>query len=121
MKPSFYSINAVFWSDELVKNSGKERADFLSTFKSCMIHNSKRTIHSHSSVIALNSLYTVSSATKRFSRSGATREWIERVSFYQVLQPITTNAVYGLFAEDANGGLRDGTLDTYLVPEKNPF
>ncbi|AFL80284.1 putative TIM-barrel fold metal-dependent hydrolase [Aequorivita sublithincola DSM 14238] len=121
MEPSFFTNHAFFWGDEHVKNLGKERADFLSPMASAIRIGLKPTNHSDATVTPVNPLFTIWSAVNRVSRSGATIGESEKITPYQALQAITTNAAYEFFEEDSKGSLLEGKLADFVILEKNPL
>ncbi|TXD47214.1 amidohydrolase [Polaribacter sp. IC073] len=121
MEPSFFTNHAFFWGDIHVKNLGKERAYFLSPMASAIKLGLKPTNHSDATVTPIDPIFTIWTAVNRVSRSGEIIGEAERISPYQAIQAITTNAAYELFDEDLKGTLSEGKLADFVILDKNPL
>jgi hypothetical protein len=121
MQPSFFTNHAYFWGDVHVENLGKERADFLSPMATSIKMGLKPTNHSDATVTPIDPIFTIWSAVNRISRSGAIIGENERVTPYQAIQAITSNAAYELFDKDLKGTLTKGKLADFVILDKNPL
>ncbi|WP_350559255.1 amidohydrolase [Psychrobacter sp. CAL346-MNA-CIBAN-0220] len=121
MLPSFFTNHAYFWGDVHVKNLGEARAKFLSPMATADKMGLKYTNHSDDTVTPVDSMFTVWSAVNRTSRSGKIIGKEERISPYQALKAITTNAAYEYFEEDRKGTLVTGKLADLVILNANPL
>ncbi|WOD44561.1 amidohydrolase [Hwangdonia lutea] len=121
MEPSFFTNHAYFWGDVHVENLGKERAEFLSPMLSATRLGLKPTNHSDATVTPIDPIFTVWTAVNRVSRSDTVIGENERVTPYQALKAITTNAAYELFDENLKGTLTEGKLADFVILDKNPL
>lgn len=121
MLPSFFTNHTYFWGDIHVKNLGEKRANFSSPLATAHTIGLKYTNHSDDTVTPVDPLFTVWSAVNRTSRSGRVIGQDERVSPYQALKAITTNAAYEYYEEDSKGSLKQGKLADLVILDANPL
>lgn len=121
MVPSFFTNHAYFWGDVHIKNLGEKRANFLSPIATADKMAITYTNHSDDTVTPLDPLFSVWSAVNRTSRSGKVIGANERITPYQALQAITTNAAYQYFEEDSKGSLTPGKLADLVILDNNPL
>lgn len=121
LEPSFFTNHAYFWGDVHVQNLGKERADFMSPMASAVKLGLKPTNHSDATVTPIDPIFTIWTAVNRVSRSGAIIGAAERVSPYQAIKAITTNAAYEFFDENLKGTLTKGKMADFVILDKNPL
>ncbi|MFD2552168.1 amidohydrolase [Bizionia sediminis] len=119
--PSLYTEHTFFFGDTHVKNRGLEQASRISPMKTAMEKGLKPTNHTDFNVVPINQLFVIWSAVNRITRNGEVLGAEERVSPYQALQAITTNAAYQYFEEDTKGRLKAGYVADFVILDKNPL
>lgn len=118
--PSFYTEHTYFFADTHIKLRGIKQASSISPMKSAIAVGLKPTNHTDFNVVPIDQMFVVWSAVNRISRNGVTIGAEERVSPYQALQAITTNAAYQYFEEKSKGKLQKGLLADLVILDKNP-
>lgn len=121
MIPSLYTEHTFFFADAHIKNRGLEQASFISPMKTAISKGLKPTNHTDFNVVPINQLFVIWSAVNRVSRNGEVIGADERVSPFQALQAITSNAAYQYFEEDRKGMLKTGLLADLVILDKNPL
>ena len=81
----------------------------------------KPTNHTDFNVAPIDQMMVVWTAVNRISRNGEIIGSDERISPYQALQAITSNAAYQYFEEDKKGTLEKGKLADLVILDKNPL
>lgn len=121
MIPSLYTEHTFFFADAHIKNRGIEQASFISPMKTAIKKGLKPTNHTDFNVAPIDQMMVVWTAVNRVSRKGDIIGANERISPYQALQAITTNAAYQYFEEDKKGSLEAGKLADMVVLSENPL
>lgn len=121
MIPSLYTEHTFFFADAHIKNRGLEQASFISPMKTAIDKGLKPTNHTDFNVAPIDQMMVVWTAVNRVSRNGEVIGAEERVTPYQALQAITTNAAYQYFEEDKKGSLEAGKLADMVVLSDNPI
>lgn len=121
MIPSLYTEHTFFFADAHIKNRGLEQASFISPMKTAIDKGLKPTNHTDFNVAPIDQMMVVWTAVNRVSRNGEVIGAEERVTPYQALQAITTNAAYQYFEEDRKGSLETGKLADMVVLSDNPI
>jgi predicted amidohydrolase YtcJ len=121
MIPSLYTEHTYFFADAHIKNRGMEQASFISPMKTAIEKGLKPTNHTDFNVAPIDQMLVVWSAVNRLSRNGEVIGLEERVTPYQALQAITTNAAYQYFEEDKKGSLEAGKLADMVILDQNPL
>jgi predicted amidohydrolase YtcJ len=119
--PSLYTEHTFFFSDAHIKNRGLEQASFISPMKTAIEMGLKPTNHTDFNVAPIDQMMVIWSAVNRVSRSGEVIGANERVTPYQALQAITSNAAYQYFEEDKKGSLEKGKLADLVILDGNPL
>lgn len=119
--PSLYTEHTFFFADAHIKNRGLEQASFISPMKTAIEKGLKPTNHTDFNVAPIDQMMVVWTAVNRVSRGGEVIGAAERVTPYQALQAITTNAAYQYFEEDRKGSLTEGKLADLVILDKNPL
>ena len=121
MIPSLYTEHTFFFADAHIKNRGLEQASFISPMKTAISKGLKPTNHTDFNVAPIDQMMVVWTAVNRISRNGEIIGSDERISPYQALQAITSNAAYQYFEEDKKGTLEKGKLADLVILDKNPL
>lgn len=121
MIPSLYTEHTFFFADAHIKNRGLEQASFISPMKTAIAKGLKPTNHTDFNVAPIDQMMVVWTAVNRISRNGEIIGANERISPYQALQAITSNAAYQYFEEDKKGTLEKGKLADLVILDSNPL
>lgn len=121
MIPSLYTEHTFFFADAHIKNRGIEQASFISPMKTAIEKGLKPTNHTDFNVAPIDQMMVVWTSVNRVSRNGEIIGAEERISPYQALQAITTNAAYQYFEEDKKGTLEKGKLADLVILNNNPL
>jgi predicted amidohydrolase YtcJ len=121
MIPSLYTEHTFFFADAHIKNRGMEQASFISPMKTAIAKGLKPTNHTDFNVAPIDQMMVVWSAVNRVSRNGEVIGADERVSPYQALQAITSNAAYQYFEEDKKGTIEIGKMADLVILSENPL
>ncbi|MGP5494937.1 amidohydrolase, partial [Psychrobacter celer] len=121
MVPSFFTNHAYFWGDVHIKNLGEKRANSLSPLATVDKMGIPYTNHSDDTVTPVDPLFSVWTAVNRTSRTGQVIGTDERITPYQALKAITSNAAYQYFEEDTKGTLAPGKLADLVILDNNPL
>ncbi|MDN3641221.1 amidohydrolase [Lutimonas halocynthiae] len=121
MIPSLYTEHTFFFADAHIKNRGLEQASFISPMKTAIEKGLKPTNHTDFNVAPIDQMMVVWTAVNRVSRNGEIIGAEERVTAYQALQAITSNAAYQYFEEDIKGSLAKGKLADLVILDHNPL
>lgn len=119
--PSLYTEHTFFFADAHIKNRGLEQASFISPMKTAIEKGLKPTNHTDFNVVPIDQMMVVWSAVNRISRAGEVIGADERITPYQALQAITTNAAYQYFEEGSKGSLAEGKLADLVILDSNPL
>ncbi|MCP1994342.1 amidohydrolase [Flavobacterium sp. HSC-61S13] len=119
--PSFYTEHTYFFADTHIKNRGLEQASFISPMKMAITKGLRPTNHTDFNVVPIDQMFVIWSAVNRISRNGIVIGADERISPYEALQAITTNAAYQYFEENSKGSLKEGKLADLVILDKNPI
>lgn len=121
MIPSLYTEHTFFFADAHIKNRGLEQASFISPMNTAIEKGLKPTNHTDFNVAPIDQMMVVWTAVNRVSRNGEVIGADERITPYQALQAITTNAAYQYFEEDNKGTLEKGKLADLVILGNNPL
>ena len=121
MIPSFYTEHTFFFADAHITNRGIEQASFISPMKTAIEKGLRPTNHTDFNVAPIDQMLVVWSAVNRTSRNGTVIGADERITPYQALQAITSNAAYQYFEEDSKGTLKAGKLADLVLLNQNPL
>lgn len=121
MIPSFYTEHTFFFADAHIKNRGLEQTSFISPMKTAIKKGLIPTNHTDFNVAPIDQMMVVWTAVNRVSRNGEIIGKEEKVTPYEALQAITSNAAYQYFEEDTKGSLAEGKLADIVILDKNPL
>jgi predicted amidohydrolase YtcJ len=119
--PSFYTEHTYFFADTHIKLRGLKQASFISPMKSAIAIGLHPTNHTDFNVVPIDQMFVIWSAVNRISRNGVVVGADERISPYQALQAITSNAAYQYFEEQTKGTIEKGKLADLVILDKNPL
>lgn len=118
--PTMFTDHTFFFGDTHIKNRGLAQASFLSPMKSALAAGLKPTNHTDAFVVPINQMMTVWTAVNRPLRSGGVLGPNERISAFDALKMITTNAAYQYREEDMKGSVKVGKLADFVVLSADP-
>lgn len=121
MIPSFFTEHTYFFAAAHIKNRGMEQASFISPMNSAIKKRLRPTNHTDFNVLPINQMMVVWTAVNRISREGVIIGANERITPYQALQAITSNAAYQYFEENSKGTLTSGKLADLVILDQNPL
>jgi predicted amidohydrolase YtcJ len=119
--PSFFTEHTFFFADVYIKSRGLEQTQFISPMKTAISMGMHPTNHTDFNVFPIDQMYVLWTAVNRVSRTGQVIGADERITPYQALQAITTNAAYQYFEENSKGSLQAGKLADLVILDKNPL
>lgn len=119
--PSFFTEHTFFFADVYMKSRGPEQTNFISPVKSAIALGMHPTNHTDFNVFPIDQMMVVWTAVNRVSRSGKVIGADERITPYQALQAITTNAAYQYFEENIKGSIKTGKLADLVILDQNPL
>ncbi len=119
--PSFYTEHTFFFGDTHIKNRGMKQASFESPMHTAFSLGLRPTNHTDFNVVPIDQMFVVWTAVNRISRNGVVIGPEERITAYQALQCITTNAAYQYFEENSKGSLKQGKLADLVILDQNPL
>jgi predicted amidohydrolase YtcJ len=119
--PSFYTEHTFFFADTHIKNRGLKQASFISPVHTAFSLGLRPTNHTDFNVVPINQMFVVWTAVNRISRNGVVIGEGERITPYQALQCITTNAAYQYFEENRKGSIKTGKLADLVILDQNPL
>jgi predicted amidohydrolase YtcJ len=119
--PSFFIAHTFFWGDVHVRNTGEQRAFFISPLKAASQKNLHFSIHTDFTVTPLDPMMMIWSAVTRESRSGKIIGPAQRVDALTALKAITLDAAWQYREERSKGSLEPGKLADLVVLSANPL
>lgn len=122
IEPTFFASHTFYWGDwhrEVVL--GPERADHISPQKTAFDLGLHPTIHNDTPVVPPDVIRLIWSAATRRTRSGDILGPSERVTPYQALMEVTSNAAYEIHEEGLKGSLEPGKLADFVVLDIDPL
>lgn len=120
MIPSFFTDHTFFFGAAHIANRGLAQASFLSPMATAYAEGLRPTNHTDAFVTPLDQMMTVWTASQRPLRAGGTLGPAERVTPYQALQAITTNAAYQYREEASKGSIEVGKRADLVVLSADP-
>ena len=120
MIPSFFTDHTFFFGAAHIANRGLAQASFLSPMASAYAEGLRPTNHTDAFVTPLDQMMTVWTASERHLRAGGTLGPAERVTAYQALQAITTNAAFQYREEASKGSIEVGKRADLVVLSADP-
>ncbi len=122
MIPSFMSVHTFYWGDwHRDSVLGEARAKRISPAQSALDRGILYTSHNDAPVTLPNAMMILSSQVNRTTRSGAVLGSAQRVSVWNALKAITTNAAYQYGEEDKKGSIAVGKNADFVILDRNPL
>jgi len=118
--PSLFTDHTFFFGDTHVANRGMEQASFISPMKSAIAAGLRPTNHTDAFVTPIDQMMTVWTAVNRQLRSGGVLGPDERITPYQALQAITTNAAFQFGEEASKGSIAVGKRADLVILSADP-
>lgn len=119
--PSFYTEHTYFFGTTHLRNRGKEQTEFLSPLKSALARGLRCANHTDFNVAPIDQLFVLWSAVNRISREGQVIGPDERVTPYQALKGITSDAAWMYGEEATKGTLEVGKLADLVILDRDPL
>ena len=119
--PSMFPAHVWYWGDVHLANLGKERGMIVSAVNSARKAGTKYTFHQDTPVINPDMMETIWCAVNRITKSGVQLSVDEKVSPYDALKAVTTNASYEIWEENSKGTIESGKRADFVILEKNPL
>ena len=118
--PSLFTDHTFFFGDTHVKNRGLKQASFISPMKAAIEAGLRPTNHTDAFVVPIDQMMTVWTAVNRPLRSGGVLGADQRITPYQALQAITTNAAYQYREEASKGSIAIGKRADLVILSADP-
>ena len=118
---SFFTAHTWYWGDVHLKNFGEARALKISPARTAIDDGVNVTFHQDSPVIQPDMLETVWCAVNRISSGGHPMGLMERVTPYEALKAITSNAAYQYGEENEKGTIEPGKTADFVILSASPL
>jgi len=119
--PSYFTNHVFYWGDVHTRNTGKEKAAFISPIKAANELGIVTSNHTDFNVTLLDPFFVMWTAMKRETRSGEILGPEQRIGAYAALQNITTGPAYQFFEENRKGMIKEGLLADFVLLDTNPL
>lgn len=119
MIPSFFVDHVYYWGDTHLENLGRDRADNISPAGWADELGLTYTFHQDTPVLLPNMLKTVRTAVERITRNGVRLGENHRISIYNALKAVTTNAAYQYGEEDVKGSIEENKYADFVLLDRN--
>jgi hypothetical protein len=120
--PSFFPIHITYWGDRHRDIFlGPERAVRISPAKSALNRNMKFTLHHDAPIAGIGMLPVAAAAVNRVTSSGQDLGPDQRVTAFEALRAITSDAAWQYFEEDRKGTLAVGKLADLVILSADPL
>jgi predicted amidohydrolase YtcJ len=122
IEPTFFASHTYYWGDwHREVTLGPIRADRISPQRDAFDAGLRPTIHNDSPVVPPDMIRLIWSAVTRRTRSHDILGPAERVSVYEALQEVTSNAAYEIHEEGLKGTLEPGKLADFVILDGDPL
>lgn len=122
MVPSYFSAHTFFWGDwHRDSVLGPERAARISPTRSTLDRDMPFTVHNDAPIVPPDMIRLLWATTNRQTRSGAILGPEQRLSSFEALTAMTSNAAYQYFEESRKGTLEAGKQADLVILSENPL
>ncbi len=121
MIASIFSCHTWFWGDVHLRNFGPERGRRVSPARSALDRGVRVTLHQDAPVTPPDMLLTIWAAVNRISRTGAPVGLEQRISTWEALRAVTSEAAYQYGEEDSKGQIREGMRADLVILSADPL
>nr|WP_281065036.1 amidohydrolase [Brachybacterium sacelli] len=121
MIASIFSGHTWFWGDVHLRNFGPARGRRVSPARSALDRGVRVTMHQDSPVTPPDMLLTIWAAVNRISRAGRPVGLEQRISTWEALRAVTTEAAFQYGEEDSKGLLREGMRADLVILSADPL
>ncbi len=122
IEPSFFAAHTFYWGDwHREVTLGLPRAEHISPQRDAFDLGLRPTIHNDSPVVPPDMIRLIWSAVTRRTRSNDILGPEERVTPYEALMEVTSNAAYELHEEGMKGTLEKGKLADLVILDRDPL
>ena len=118
--PALFTDHTFFFGDTHIRNRGLKQASFISPMKAAIEAGLRPTNHTDAFVVPIDQMMTVWTAVNRPLRSGGVLGADQRITPYQALQAITTNAAYQYREEASKGSIAAGKRADLVILSADP-
>ena len=120
--PSFFPIHVTFWGDRHREMFlGPDRAERISPAQSALKRDMKFTLHHDAPVAGIGMLPVVSAAVNRITASGKPLGQAQKITAFEALRAITSDAAWQYFEEERKGTLEVGKVADFVVLDADPL
>ena len=120
--PSFFPIHITFWGDRHRDIFlGPDRAVRISPAKSALNRNMKFTLHHDAPVAGVGMLAVAAASVNRLTSGGRELGPDQRITAFEALRAITSDAAWQYFEEDRKGTLENGKLADLVIISDDPL
>ncbi|QCR52960.1 amidohydrolase [Brachybacterium sp. SGAir0954] len=121
MIASIFAVHTWFWGDTHMTNFGPVRGRRISPARSALDRGVRVTLHQDTPVTPPDMLLTIWAAVNRISRTGAPIGLEQRISTWEALRAVTTEAAYQYGEEETKGQLRPGMRADLVILSGDPL
>jgi len=122
IEPTFFASHTFYWGDwHREVTLGPARADRISPQRDAFDVGLRPTIHNDSPIVPPDMIRLIWSAVTRRTRANDILGPEERVTPYEALQEVTSNAAYELHEEKLKGTLELGKLADLVILDADPL
>ncbi|MFN9717082.1 MAG: amidohydrolase [Planctomycetota bacterium] len=118
--PTFFTNHVFYWGETHRTNLGEDRAAFISPLKTARAKGIRFSNHTDNPVTPVDPLFLLWTSVNRITRSGKVLGPEERVSSWDGLRALTSDAAYEYFEESSKGTLEAGKLADLVILDANP-
>jgi predicted amidohydrolase YtcJ len=120
--PSFFVGHVYYWGDRHRDIFlGPQRAERISPLASALKRGMKFTVHNDTPVTPVNPLLLVWCAVNRLTRDGKVLGPEQRISTFDALRSVTSDAAWQNFEEKTKGTIEPGKFADFVVLAQNPL
>lgn len=120
--PSFH-INHLLYNGQFLKKEiiGEDRGEKIFPIQSAASYGIKYSLHADMPQFYPNPLSLMSTSVNRLTESGTLISPNQRVSIWQALKSMTTDAAWQMHMEDKLGSIEKGKYADFVILDKNPL